>query len=63
METYMIMRKYASGNEKTLDTGLTLDEVRAHCKDPETSSRTASTAEAIEHTEQNGPWFDVYEQE
>ena len=43
-------------------SGLTLEEVQAHCNDPETSSRTCTRAEGKRRTAQRGPWFDGYEE-
>lgn len=44
-------------------SGLTLDEAQEHCHDNETSSRTCETTEALDHTCENGPWFDGYSEE
>lgn len=41
--------------------GLTLDEARAWCSDPETSSSTATSAAARRRTKKYGPWFDGFE--
>lgn len=62
---YKIVRTYFNYNisPRTLETGLTLREARAHCKDPETSSRKATSEEAHAHTAQFGAWFDGYEEE
>jgi hypothetical protein len=38
-----------------------LEEAQAWCRDPETSSTTATSAEALELTERVGAWFDGYE--
>ena len=65
MQTYSIIRfcfdSSAPDHQMTVDTGLTLEEVQAHCSDPETSSRTCSD-ESIEKRN-GGPWFDGYERE
>ena len=51
--TYKIIRKYQDWNhhdkEKVIDTGLTLEEAKKHCNDPDT------------HKE--GVWFDAYYEE
>ena len=62
---YKIVRGYFNDSDKfvTIETGLTLEEAREHCCDPDTSSRSATSAEAIAHTEEHGPWFDGYEEE
>jgi hypothetical protein len=43
--------------------GLTLAEAQEWCRDPETSSSTATSAEAVARTEKYGAWFDGYEEE
>jgi len=58
---YKIVRKYADENkgDEVIAEGLTYDEKVAHTNDPETSSSTATTPEALEHTALHGAWFDV----
>ena len=61
MTTYKVTRYYFNGGpdgDRVIRTGLTLDEAAEHCKDPETSSSTAISAEAELHTSLYGPWFD-----
>jgi len=62
---YKIVRMYfrnrGSGN-RVIARGLTLEEAQAHCSDPETSSRTATSAAAKQRTKTLGPWFDGYEE-
>ena len=41
--------------------GLTLEQAQAHCSDPESSSSTATSPEAVARTAQHGPWFDGYD--
>jgi hypothetical protein len=62
MTTYKIVRNYLHHPSRTLPTlrGLTLEEAQTHCKDPETSSRTATSAAARRRTRLYGPWFDGY---
>lgn len=61
--TYRIVRMYQDPNicERVIAKGLTLEEARAHCSDPETSSRTATSATAQARTRRRGAWFDGYE--
>jgi hypothetical protein len=40
-DTYKIVRSYFRGGKRTIARGLTLQEAQAHCRDPETSSKTA----------------------
>ena len=64
--TYKIVRFYRDDEElnRTVVTrGLTLEQARAHCNDPETSSSTATSAEAVARTKAHGPWFDGYEED
>ncbi len=64
-ESYKIVRMYqhAATRRRTIKTGLTLDEAQAHCRDPETSSRTCKSAAGRRRTERKGPWFDGYDRE
>lgn len=65
MSTYKIVRMYFRDTRKnrTIKTGLTLDEAQAHCKHPETSSSTAKLPKQTARTRSSGPWFDGYEEE
>ena len=45
---------------RTIKRGLTLAQAQAHCKDPETSSRTCTDAAGLLRTRERGPWFDGY---
>lgn len=60
MRVYRIIRLYQRGGSRTIKTGLTLEEAQAHCRNPETSSSTATSAMARAITRRNGPWFDCY---
>lgn len=62
MALYKIVRWFWRGESKTIKTGLTLEEAQKHCKNPETSSRTCTNSEGKRLTEENGPWFDAYEE-
>ena len=59
---YKIIRFYFNGGSRTIKTGLTLEEARAHCNDPETSSSTCTRPDRKRITRRNGPWFDGYEE-
>jgi len=63
MQTYKIVRMFMKGSKGTIKRGLTLDEAREHCRDPETSSRTCSLPENVRRTELHGPWFDGFDEE
>ena len=63
MTTYKIVRGYFNGGRRTIKRGLTLEEAQAHCRNPETSSRTATSAAARRRTAERGPWFDGYTEE
>lgn len=64
-ETYRIVRFYADRGPMKIKgrRGLTLEEAQAHCRDPETSSKTATGPLARERTRLHGSWFDGYEKE
>ena len=59
---YTIIRNYFDkpGRGRVILRGLTLEEAQAHCGNPETSSRTATSAKAKAITRRNGRWFDSY---
>ena len=61
---YQIVRFYQNSRirRRVILTGLTLEEAREHCNDPETSSSTATGSEAVARTRRVGAWFDGYEQ-
>lgn len=48
--------------KRVIKTGLTLEQAQAHCQDPETSSKTATSAKMKRYTLAHGPWFDGYEE-
>lgn len=62
MKTYRITRFYQNGNSETVCKGLSLEQAKEHCQDPETSSRTATNQRAVERTRIFGSWFDGYEE-
>lgn len=60
-DRYKIIRYYYRGSRKrTVERGVTLEEAKAHCGNPETSSKTATSANAKAITRRQGPWFDGY---
>ncbi len=61
--TYRIVRMFFKGGKRTIEKGLTLEEAQTHCKDPESSSKTATSSVARKRTRERGPWFDGYERE
>ena len=48
--------------DQVIKTGLTEEEAKQHCKDPETSSSTATSLEATLRTKNFGIWWDAYEE-
>jgi hypothetical protein len=63
-KTYKIVRRYFRDNRRrVIRRGLTLEQAQAHCNDPETSSKTATTHHARALTSRRGPWFDGYDEE
>jgi len=62
---YKIVRVYfkASINKRTIQRGVTLEEARNHCKNPEASSTTCTTSSKRAITRRMGPWFDSYDKE
>lgn len=65
MALYKIVRMYRNSDvpKRTIKTGLTLEEAQEHCRNPETSSRTCTSAAGKARTRKLGPWFDGYEDE
>ncbi len=65
-DTYKVVRFYqrgGRGGRRTIETGLTLEQAQAHCRDPETSSSTCERAAGRRRTRERGPWFDGYSEE
>lgn len=65
METYRIRRFFMNRRSRRVPnlSGLTLEQARAHCADPETSSKTCTKSTGKARTRMYGPWFDGYEEE
>jgi len=61
---YNIIRFYSdrTPNRRIIAKGRTLAEAQAHCRDPETSSSTATSLGARARTRRYGAWFDDYEE-
>ena len=65
MSTYRIVRMFQNPflHTRVIKRGLTLEEAQRWCRDPETSSRTATSTNARQRTMAYGAWFDGYEEE
>lgn len=62
--TYKVIRMFRDSSKRMIiKTGLTLEEAQEHCRDPETSSKTATGIVEQALTKNFGPWFDGYEEE
>lgn len=59
---YNVVRMYFRGGHRIIKRGVALAEAQAHCKDPETSSSTCTSAAGRRRTKERGPWFDGYEE-
>ncbi len=63
---YKIVRMYQREEsrrfQRTIKSGLTLEQAQRHCADPETLWSTAKSAKRIRLTRQRGPWFDGYQE-
>jgi len=64
-DTYKIIRFYASDEHDNcvVQAGLTLEQVQAHCRKPETSSSTCTDELGLDRTKRLGDWFDGYAKE
>lgn len=60
MATFKIVRNVFRGRNYTIATGLTEEEAREWCRDPNTSSSTATNPVG---PVPDGPWFDGYTEE
>lgn len=62
--SYCVIRFYKDAHPaRVIKTDLTLAQARDYCRDKESSSRTAESDEALEHTNNYGEWFDGYERD
>ena len=59
---YRVVRFFFNrpGYSRTIKTGLTLEQAKAHCNDPETSSKTCTSSVGKARTRLLGPWFDGF---
>ena len=64
MAMYQIVRMYQKKWQgRVIQSGLTLEQAREHCSNPETSSRTCTSASSKAITRRNGEWFDSYREQ
>lgn len=59
-DLFDIVRYFFDGENEVIEEGVTEEEARTHCNDPETSSKTCTSAAGKRLTENRGPWFDGY---
>jgi hypothetical protein len=64
-KTYRIVRMHYNQDipNRCIKRHLTLEEAQTWCKNPETSSKTATSKEAVAYTASRGYWFDGFEEE
>jgi len=60
---FKIVRMFANGETRIINTGLTLSQAKCHCDNPEVNSQTAESQAAKYLTAIKGPWFDTYDSE
>lgn len=61
--TYVVKRFFALRGSEEIASGLSLEEAKEMCSDPETSSRTCTKPENTAITEKYGMWFMGYNKE
>lgn len=63
--SYKVVRMYFNDHkrDRVVKRGLTLKEAQTHCRNPQTSSSTCTSPEAVARTNRCGPWFDGYSKE
>lgn len=61
---YRIVRFYESApiRRRIIAKGLTLEQAKAHCSDPETSSSTCTKSAGKARTKRLGRWSDGFEE-
>jgi len=58
---FKIIRHFMRSNRKLTVRRVALEcDAQAHCRNPETSSKTATSSTAKGRTRKYGPWFDGY---
>jgi len=57
---YKVVRYSMHAGKRTIQAGLYEEECQKICHDPETSSKTATSAKARKLTKRIGPWFYGY---
>lgn len=59
---YKIIRFYSNPSipNRTVQTGLTLEQAQHHCSDPNSSYKTCTTKTGKSRTKKIGLWFDGY---
>ena len=63
-DKYKIIRGFRDSRRRiTIARNLSLEEAQAHCRDPQTSSTTCTSATGRARTRKMGPWFDGYERD
>lgn len=64
-KTYRIVRYFQREGKpnEVLRTGVTMEEAKRHCQDPETSSSTCTSEAAKAITAAYGIWFDGWTEE
>ena len=62
--TYSIVRFFKNNHPRQIiKKGLSLEEAKEHCSDPEASSATCEEESNIKLTEKMGDWFDGFYEE
>lgn len=61
-KTYMVIRWYSDSDirARLIKSGLTMEEAKAHCLDPETNSVTCTSKEGQKETFTYGSWADIW---
>lgn len=63
MITYAIYRHFMNHPKQFIKGGLTREEAKEHCSDPETSWRSCTEDDKKAITAEMGPWFDGFDEE